>query len=123
MQHPELLESDRSVVAVIDLQGKLVEMCWRSAMVLAASRRLMQLAEIFGRSVVLTEQYPEGLGATHPEVRAVYDSLTVPRRHLRKVSFGCCGDPAFGRALDELLPACRRSGARSWSPGSRRTSA
>jgi len=119
----ELLEADRSVVVVIDLQGKLAEMAWRSQMVLAATRRLMQLAEIFGRPVLLTEQYPEGLGGTHPEVREVFDSLTVPKRYLSKVSFGCCGEPAFAGPSTSCCPACRPGGARSWSPGSRHTSA
>ena len=104
MSRTRLLEADRSAVVVIDLQGKLVEMIWRSDLVLAATRRLMKLAAIFTRPVILTEQYPEGLGATHPDVRAVYDDAETEKRHVEKVSFGCCGDDGFNRALDELLP-------------------
>jgi nicotinamidase-related amidase len=54
--------------------------------------------------VILTEQYPEGLGATHPDVRAVYDEIETEKRYVEKVSFGCCGDDGFNRALDEVLP-------------------
>lgn len=104
MGHPGLLDVERSVVVVIDLQGKLMEMAWRSGLVLAATQRLMKLAAIFGRPVILTEQYPAGLGSTHPDVRAVFDEIETPKRYVEKVSFGCCGDPGFNRALEEVLP-------------------
>jgi nicotinamidase-related amidase len=99
-----LLDVDRSAVVVIDLQGKLLEMAFRKDRTVAATVRLLKLAEVFRRPVVLTEQYPEGLGATCPEVRSVYDALTVPKRHVTKVAFGCCEEPSFERALDDLLP-------------------
>jgi len=104
MSRTRLLDADRSAVVVIDLQGKLMEMAWRSDLVLAATRRLMKLAAIFARPVVLTEQYPEGLGTTHPDVRSVYDEIETEKRCVEKVSFGCCGDDGFNRALDEVLP-------------------
>jgi len=104
MHRLELLEAERSLVVIIDLQGKLMEMAFRSQLVIAASKRLIELAGIFGRPVVLTEQYPEGLGVTHPDVRAAFDTLATPKRYVKKVSFGCCGEPAFLAALDELLP-------------------
>jgi len=104
MRHDSLIDLERSAVVVIDLQGKLMEMAWRSELLLAATQRLMKLAAIFARPVILTEQYPAGLGATHPAVRAVYDEIDTPKRHVEKVSFGCCGDDGFLRALDEVLP-------------------
>lgn len=100
----ELLDVNRSIVLVIDLQGKLMEMIERPEMVIAATRRLLKLAELFAVPVVLTEQYPRGLGGTHPEVRAAYDSLTIPKRMLDKTSFGCCGDLDFERLLHESRP-------------------
>jgi nicotinamidase-related amidase len=100
----ELLDASRSVVVVIDLQGKLIEMAHRSRLVIDATRRLMRLAEIFGVPVLLTEQYPEGLGPTHPEIRAVFDGLASETRELSKLSFGCCGEPRFEKALEELRP-------------------
>ncbi len=100
----ELLDASRSVLVVIDLQGKLVDMVHRPAPVLEATLRLMRLAEMFEVPVVLTEQYPRGLGPTHPRVRAGFDALTVPTRFVEKTSFGCCGDPGFMDALDTLRP-------------------
>ena len=104
MHAAELLEVERSVVVVIDLQGKLMEMIQRPQLVIAATKRLMKMAEIFGRPVVLTEQYPEGLGSTHPEIRAAFDALQTPKRYVKKVAFGCCGEPDFHTALADVLP-------------------
>lgn len=104
MNDAELLDVKRSVVAVIDLQGKLMEMIHRPSLVIAATKRLMALADIYRVPVLLTEQYPEGLGPTHPEVRAAYDSITTERAYVSKISFGCCGDNGFQEALDRLLP-------------------
>ena len=100
----ELLDIDRSIVVIIDLQGKLMEMAYRHRLVIDATKRLMQLAEVFQVPVVLTEQYPQGLGATVAEVREIYDGLTVPKRYVDKTSFGCCGDGGFTTALRELRP-------------------
>jgi len=104
MSRVELLNVERSVVVVIDLQGKLMEMVHRPELVIAASVRLLQMADIYGVPVLLTEQYPEGLGPTHPTVRAAYDGLQTKKDYLAKVSFGCCGDAGFEAALGQLLP-------------------
>lgn len=100
----DLLEADRSVLSVIDEQGKLMEMIHRPRLVLDATARLLKLAEMFRVPVVLTEQYPEGLGPTHADVRREYDALTTWKRHVTKTSFGCCGDPGYLAALAEARP-------------------
>lgn len=103
----ELLEASRSVLVVIDLQGKLMEVIHRPRVVIESTCRLMRLAEMFEVPVLLTEQYPKGLGPTHPEVSAAFEALGTPKRSLAKTSFGCCGEPAFLKAVDELRPRLR----------------
>ncbi len=100
----ELADADRSIVVVIDLQGKLVDMAHRSGLVLAATGRLLALADLFAVPVVLTEQYPAGLGETWPQILAAFDRLAVPKRRLTKTRFGCCGDARFEEILGELRP-------------------
>jgi len=100
----ELLDVERSVVLVIDLQGKLMDMIERPGLVTAATVRLLKLAGLFGVPVVMTEQYARGLGGTHPDVRAAFDALAVPKRTLDKTAFGCCGDPTFEGLLAEVRP-------------------
>ncbi|MCC7478272.1 isochorismatase family protein [bacterium] len=110
MKRTELLDSSRSVVVAIDLQGKLIEMVHRSRLVIDATIRLLRLAELFGAPVILTEQYPKGLGPTHPEVRAAYDELTVPKFFIEKLAFGCAGDSGFMQALAEARPGLAPDG-------------
>ena len=100
----ELADADRSILVVIDLQGKLVDKVHRSSLVLAATHRLLELAQLFDVPVVLTEQYPRGLGATHPDLLARFEALSVPKRRVEKTAFGCYGDAGFEEALAGVRP-------------------
>ncbi len=100
----ELLDADRSIVVVIDLQGKLMTMIERPSLVVSATVRLLKICDLFDVPVIVTEQYPQGLGSTHPDVSAAFETLRVPRRLLQKTAFGCCGDPSFEKLLNELRP-------------------
>jgi nicotinamidase-related amidase len=99
-----LLDAQRSIVVVIDLQGKLVDMVYRPGLVLEGTRRLMRLADLFAVPVVLTEQYPKGIGPTHQAIREVYDGLATPKFFLEKTAFGCCGDSSFEALLAQARP-------------------
>ena len=99
-----LLDSSRSILVVIDLQGKLVHMVHRPALVLEASRRLLRLADLFQVPVVLTEQYPRGIGPTEEGLKAAFDGLSTAKFLMEKTAFGCCGDPAFEALLQKARP-------------------
>lgn len=99
-----LLDSSRSILVVIDIQGKLVQQVHRPELVLEASRRLMTFADLFSVPVVLTEQYPKGIGPTEAGLRSTFDGLSTPTFFLEKTAFGCCGDPAFERLLGQARP-------------------
>ncbi len=105
----ELLDTNRSIVAVIDLQGKLMDMVVRPRLVIDATVRLLRLADLFSVPVVMTEQYPKGIGPTHPEVRAAYDALTTHKGIMEKTAFGCCGDSQFEALLKRAHPGLERA--------------
>jgi nicotinamidase-related amidase len=48
--------------------------------------------------VVVTEQYPKGLGRTVPELQAVIPGY----KPIEKVAFNCCGEPAFLAEIRKL---------------------
>jgi nicotinamidase-related amidase len=100
-----LLEASRSILVVIDFQGKLVQMVHRPGLALEATRRLLRLADLFAVPVVLTEQYPKGIGPTEESIRGIYDSLATPKFFLEKTAFGCCGDAGFETVLQKARPA------------------
>ena len=99
-----LLDPTRSTLVLIDLQGRLLPLVHRPALVLEAARRLLKLAELFAVPVVLTEQYPKGIGPTEPSLRELFDRLSNPGRFLEKTAFSCCGDPAFEGLLRQARP-------------------
>jgi nicotinamidase-related amidase len=75
--------------------------------VLESARRLLRLADLFAVPVVLTEQYPKGIGPTEESLRAIYDGLATPKFFLEKTAFGCCGDAGFETLLQRARPMLR----------------
>ena len=61
-------------------------------------RILLDSARLTGAAVLVSEQYPKGLGPTLPHVVAA--SGAAPR--LAKTHFSCCGDEALLAAIDGL---------------------
>jgi len=108
-----VLDRDRAIVLVIDLQGRLVDLMDRPRMVIDGVSRLLRLAQLFDLPVIVTEQYPKGLGPTRDEVEAVIaetDPDGVRTFRVEKDSFGCCGVPAFEQALLAARPGLAPSG-------------
>ncbi len=99
-----LLDASRSTLVLIDLQGKLVPLMHRSTMVMAVAHRLLRLAELFQVPVLLTEQYPKGIGPTEAGLRQRFEALTCPAHVLAKTAFSCCADPGFLPLLQQVRP-------------------
>lgn len=70
VKHGRILDRDRSLLMVIDLQesyrGKLLE----ESRIVTATARLLDAAGILDLPVVISEQYPKGLGPTRKEIEA-----------------------------------------------------
>jgi len=82
----------QSLLLIIDVQEKLIPAMdpARARPVIETIRLLRRGAEILGLPVVVTEQYPRGLGHTVPELAGPGED-----RAIAKTSFGCCGEPEF----------------------------
>ena len=59
-------------------------------------RILIQAAPVLGMRVLVTEQYPKGLGHSIPELGELLGDAT----RIEKIAFSCCGEAAFGQALE-----------------------
>lgn len=59
--------------------------------------RLIRGATVLGIPVLLTEQYPKGLGATVPEIKALLPEI----QPLTKMTFSCCASPEYMQRLKE----------------------
>ena len=99
-----LLDASRSTLLLIDIQGKLVQMVHRPAVLLETTRRLLRLADLFAVPVLLSEQYPRGLGPTEASLLDLFGRLSGPAFRLEKNSFSCCRDPGFKALLERARP-------------------
>ncbi|MBP1777751.1 MAG: hypothetical protein H6Q86_3761, partial [candidate division NC10 bacterium] len=89
----------QAVLVVIDVQAKLTPAMPSRVYerMRATTAMLVEAAQLLGIPVVTTEQYPQGIGHTVPELAAACKNGVI-----EKTSFGCCGEPAFAGALRQL---------------------
>lgn len=66
---PDQFDVERAMVLVIDVQEKLLPLISGCERVVAAGRKLLEGAKVFDLPVLVTEQYPKGLGPTHAAIR------------------------------------------------------
>ena len=93
--------ASQAVLVVCDLQqglgdampGKVLNRVLLNATLLARSAGLLEVP------VLHTEQYPAGLGSTHPTVAQALPRTT---RSFTKTAFSCCDGADFSGALDTL---------------------
>lgn len=93
------LNAENAVLVVIDVQERLVPAMPQDVYLRMRDSvgMLVSGATLLGLPVVTTEQYPQGIGHTVPELADACKGTVV-----EKVSFGCCGEPNFMAALKEL---------------------
>jgi len=91
-----LLELNDTAVVLVDLQGKLASLMVDRAQLFNHVERLLGCARVLELPIVWTEQIPEKMGPTLARFRPRLEGLSP----IPKSSFGCCGEPAFMKALD-----------------------
>jgi nicotinamidase-related amidase len=65
---PELMNRDDSALLVVDMQAKLLPLIPGAARLIWNVGRLLDGARLLGVELAATEQYPQGLGPTTPEL-------------------------------------------------------
>ncbi len=103
-RHPALLERERAGLIVVDVQEAFRPVIDRFDQVVANCGLLAEGFGVLGRPVLVTEQYPNGLGHTVPELA---ERLPEGARLVEKTRFSAFGVSAFDEAIAE-------SGAQSW---------
>jgi len=92
------LERNQTVLVVIDVQSKLLPVIYDYPALVENIKKVIQGAQILGIPVVLTEQYPEGLGLTVDEIRETLSEYNP----IEKMSFSCCGEENFIEKIKQL---------------------
>jgi len=94
----ELLDRNRSALVIIDIQEKLFPTVHDHERLLARVDLLIFAAGLMGVPVLVTEQYPKGLGHTIPEIRQSLPEMDP----LTKTDFSCVAAPGFSQRLSSL---------------------
>lgn len=93
-----LCDRDRSILVMVDMQEKLLAAMGADdrVRVLNQGRLLLRAAAPLDVPVLVTEQYPKGLGPTEP---GMLEALPSTAHRFDKTRFSCCGATGFPDAL------------------------
>jgi nicotinamidase-related amidase len=81
---PELMSAVDTALLVVDVQGKLITLVPGHRRIIWNIRRLIDGAQTLGVKTAATEQYPQGLGPTVPELAERLGPIAA------KTDFSCC---------------------------------
>jgi nicotinamidase-related amidase len=106
-RHPALLRRERTGLILVDVQEGFRPVIDRFDETVAACGLLAEGFGVLGRPVLVSEQYPKGLGGTVPELAG---RLPEGVERIEKLRFSACGVDAFDAAL-------AAAGCRAWVVG------
>ena len=93
-----ILNERLSLLLIIDVQNKLINAAYNKQLLEKKSVIMAQAASILGIPVVVTEQYPKGLGGT---IQPIKDALGENGVYLEKTSFSAIENPAIASNIDK----------------------
>ncbi|MFZ2170784.1 MAG: hydrolase [Methylococcaceae bacterium] len=96
---PNILSSENSLLILVDIQAKLKAVMPEAEAKLMTENTgsLLEAAVILNIPVLLTEQYPKGLGATDTSIA---NKLPATTQAFEKTGFSCCAAEGFCAALE-----------------------
>ncbi len=99
MTHLNILRPDKAAMVVVDIQEAFRHVIPDFTEVAAKVLTSIWGFQALGLPVLITEQYPKGLGRTAEEILlALPDDFEV----FEKTTFSSCGDGGFASRLDDL---------------------
>lgn len=97
--HERVLDHSQTALLVIDLQESYRGKIANEERVMRSTQRLLDAAAVLGIPVILTEQYPKGLGATQQEIAS---HVPPDAARFEKTTFSCLGAPGLREHLCTL---------------------
>lgn len=90
---------ENSILVIIDVQEKLIKAMEKEIIdkVIKNIVTLIEVSKILNLPIILTEQYPKGLGPTVEEIKTVLPSYNP----IEKITFSAFGEEKFIQALKE----------------------
>jgi len=96
-----MLDRKRTVLVLVDVQGKLAQMMYQRDELFRNLQILARGMQLLGVPIILMEQTPEKLGSTVPEVDAVLEDIEP----IEQKTFSCGGAVEFRARMKELEPS------------------
>ncbi len=93
-----MFTTDRSVLLVIDVQGKLAQLMYERDRVVRNIQAMIKAAQILDIPILWTEQVPEKIGPTIDEIASLLHYL----KPIRKKIFSCYLEKAFADAFKKI---------------------
>src|SRR4030042_2304243 len=91
-----MLTVENSLLVVIDIQGTLAQRMHDKPFYIENVKKMIKGAQVLNVPILVTEQIPQKLGPTLPELAALLpDFQPIP-----KTSFSCCDDPEFMKKVN-----------------------
>lgn len=98
MKLSQLIRRDNSFLLLIDIQERLAPAIDQGRAVIDQNQWLLKIASELSVPVVVTEQYPKGLGHTVADLSALLEEALV----LEKTHFSAFAEPAIAERLQNL---------------------
>lgn len=92
-----MLERDKALLLIVDVQERYRKVLTEVDNLTRNISILVEAAKILDVPVIVTEQYPQGLGRTVPEITECLGDHAL----FTKKTFSCCGADGFVEALKQ----------------------
>ena len=93
------LGNEGTLFVVIDMQDTLLKKCHVWERVAERTVVFCQFSHVVNMPIIMTEQYPRGLGRTNLQVAEATGVRPIP-----KTTFNCFGEPVFEHEVASLEP-------------------
>jgi len=93
-----LLDRDDTALLIIDIQERLATVMKQRELVVKNCIHLVELAKMLHIPIVVTEQYPKGIGHTVEEIKHVLPAY----QPVEKLTFSCCDEFSFLPTIKSL---------------------
>jgi nicotinamidase-related amidase len=90
------LTTDNTVLVIIDIQDRMFRVMQEKERLLQNLQKLIKGVQVLEVPVILTEQYPQGLGPTLPELTRLLPDI----KPVAKLHFSCWGEERFRQVFE-----------------------
>ena len=93
------IRKEDTAALIIDIQSRLFPLIWEHSEVEEKNLKLIEGLKALDIPIVLTEQYPKGIGKTIESIQTKLEDAYTP---IEKIEFSCCANEHFISELAKL---------------------